>query len=89
MGKFPDSETERLYLLSLEGGHDAEAGDVEGIGWYGLFREELTILGADNYGFVTRATFESMDDLMEAWNEIEAAELELNDDDDLSLILGA
>lgn len=87
-GKFETSGSlgEWLQDLSMEGVADDEAGDVQDLGWYGLFKFpegveveqddniwtfKAAILSEDTRGFVDVVTFDTVKKAETAWSEIE------------------
>ena len=70
--KYQDAETERLYALTLDGLHDAEAGDTAYGSWYGLLNAERAIVRQDSQGFVYSHRYASVRALRAAWQAIEA-----------------
>lgn len=65
MDKFDDTETERLYEITLEGGADEEIGTADGFGWFG--RVGASILGEDAQGFVTRCQYDTEADAVDSF----------------------
>jgi hypothetical protein len=46
---------------------DEQAGSVDELGWFGLFREEKAILTEDSQGFVDAEQFDTDEKLQEVW----------------------
>ena len=46
---------------------DEQAGSVDELGWFGLFREEKAILTEDSQGFVDVEQFDTDEKLQEVW----------------------
>jgi hypothetical protein len=65
---------EKLYDITLDGGCDAELGDVQDFGWYGLIIEDdkAYIVNENNDGFFTYTEYTSMLAARKAWLNIEA-----------------
>ena len=58
--------TELAERLSKET-PDEQAGSVDELGWFGLFREEKAILTEDSQGFVDVEQFDTDEKLQEVW----------------------
>ena len=70
LGKFPSEKAETLYSEVP----DDEAGDSsEGVGWAGLYREKVGgyILFESPDGFVDIESYDSTEELMRRWAEVE------------------
>lgn len=72
MGKFQDDYTEQLYERSLDQGHDEETGEVDAMGWFAIFRDELTIINQTSQGFVYSQIYESAEEMETNWERIVA-----------------
>mgnify|MGYP003147513387 CR=1 FL=1 len=74
--KFSSSGCEQLYNMSLEGGHEEEIGNVEGLGWNcylsytGIKDHEFAILHQDNEGFVSETVYTTYEELMREWKQL-------------------
>jgi hypothetical protein len=82
MSKFGNALAERLHEISLEGGQDEEIGSVDELDWCGLFVKERAILVEDSQGFVDAIDYETEDELLKAWEGIEAMYSEYYGEDD-------
>jgi hypothetical protein len=47
---------------------DEQAGSVDELGWFGMFREEKVILTEDSQGFVDAEQFDTDEKLQEVWD---------------------
>lgn len=80
-GKFEGCENEdigkKLYEITLDGGPDAELGEVDGFGWYGLIADTgipeapHVIVWEDNNGFFDYRAYESEQEARERWEALE------------------
>jgi hypothetical protein len=71
-GKFEGTGTDYALALALYGETpDEEAGSVDDIGWYGLYRDEGAILVEDSNGFVEILTFETPEAIALTWAAVE------------------
>lgn len=82
-GKFEQSGAvgEALHHISMDGGADAQLGDVESFGFYELFdgvklpghRKKVYAIGHENdQGFYDVELFDTREELQEAWEAYEA-----------------
>ncbi len=75
-GKFegiPDDRVAEVEALYAETPDSSAGESAYGI-WRGLFMDELIILSEDNVGFVDMEEFDTLDELMARWKDIEAEE---------------
>jgi len=68
--RFCGHRAKELYEASLEGAHDAEAGDVQDGHWYALFAEAGIILQVDSSGFVFAADYVDEPTVRRFWDEL-------------------
>lgn len=62
-----NERTEHFYGLTLEGFHDEEMGDVDGPGWFALFRYSRIIIHVDSQGFKHGGYYETPELVESAW----------------------
>lgn len=78
MSKYDCKLSEKLH----QKGADEECGSVQENGWHGLFREDKAILHEDTQGFVTVDSYDSDEDMEEAWASIQDDQDEFEGDDE-------
>ena len=66
--KFRNAEAERLYAIDP----DETSGDVDGLGFAMLYKDELAILTETTIGFVEIDTFGTRYELDRVWELLEA-----------------
>jgi len=78
-GKFEgcvdDRLAEVLYSISMSGGCDADCGDAENFGWFGLIihRKHAYIVSEDSQGFFDYAYYETKEEAQKEYDKIESA----------------
>ena len=86
LGKFEgcaDQELgQKIYELTMEG-CDAELGEVESFGWYGLLLNvdgKNYIVSEDNNGFFDYTEYDTIDEVTTAWDNLASEYEDFNKD---------